>query len=223
MRWSTHYLRDNYMEEQNTITPQWLEWAQRLQAIAQNGLAYSENQFDIERYHSLQNITAEIVSTYSELEHKQILDLFTGEVGYATPKIDIRGAVFRDNKILLVKERVDGLWTLPGGWADVGESPSEAVVKEIREESGYKARALKLVAVYDRDRQGHTPFPFYCYKLFFLCELIGGSPSASIETEEVDFFFEDNIPLLSIGRVTKAQIQLMFEHYRHPDLPTDFD
>lgn len=223
MRWSTQYLRDNYMEEQNTITPQWLEWAQRLQAIAQNGLAYSENQFDIERYHSLQNITAEIVSTYSELKHKQILDLFTGEVGYATPKIDIRGAVFRDNKILLVKERADGLWTLPGGWADVGESPSEAVVKEIREESGYQTRALKLVAVYDRDRQGHTPFPFYCYKLFFLCELIGGSPSASIETEEVDFFFEDNIPPLSIGRVTKVQIQLMFEHYRHPDLPTDFD
>lgn len=209
--------------ERKTGQPKWLEWAQKLQAIAQNGLAYSENQFDIERYHYLRDIAAEIISTHSEVEHSTVLNLFSQEVGYATPKVDIRGAVFRENKILLVKERGDGLWTLPGGWADVGESPSEAVTKEILEESGYQTRVLKLVAVYDRDKQGHTPFPFYIYKFFFLCELIGGSPSASIETEEVGFFPEDDIPPLSIGRVTPAQIKRMFEYYRHPDLPTDFD
>lgn len=209
--------------ERKTGQPKWLEWAQKLQAIAQNGLAYSENQFDIERYHYLRDIAAEIISTHSEVEHSTVLNLFSQEVGYATPKVDIRGAVFRENKILLVKERGDGLWTLPGGWADVGESPSEAVTKEILEESGYQTRVLKLVAVYDRDKQGHTPFPFYIYKFFFLCELTGGSPSASIETEEVGFFPEDDIPPLSIGRVTLAQIRRMFEYYRHPDLPTDFD
>ena len=209
--------------KQDIAQPKWLEWSQKLQAIAQNGLAYSENQFDIERYHALKAIAAEIISTHSQVEHGTILDLFSQEVGYATPKIDIRGAVFRENKILLVKERSDGLWTLPGRWADVGESPSEAVTKEILEESGYQTRALKLVAVYDRDKQGHTPLLFYIYKFFFLCELIGGSPCASIETEEVGFFAEDNIPPLSIGRVTPAQIKRMFKHHRHPDLPTDFD
>jgi ADP-ribose pyrophosphatase YjhB (NUDIX family) len=201
----------------------WLEWAQKLQALAQNGLTYSENPFDIERYKSLQAIAAEIMATYSNVEHSYVLDLFTREVGYATPKVDVRGAVFRDNTILLVKEREDGCWTLPGGWADVGDSPSEVVVKEVYEESGYYTRVVKLLAVYDRNRHGHLPHPHYIYKLFFLCELISGSPSPSIETEEVGFFAEDAIPPLSLGRVTPAQITRLFEHYRHPDFPTDFD
>ncbi|MEH1832246.1 MAG: NUDIX hydrolase [Nostoc sp.] len=201
----------------------WLEWAQKLQAIAQNGLTYSENPFDIERYKQLRAIATEMMATYSNVEHSYILDLFSREVGYATPKVDVRGAIFRDDTILLVKERADGCWTLPGGWADVGESPSQVVVKEVYEESGYQARAIKLLAVYDRDKQGHPPFPFYVYKLFFKCELIGGSPSSSIETEEVGFFPEDALPELSIGRVTPAQITRLFQHYRQPDLPTDFD
>ncbi|MDZ8227803.1 MULTISPECIES: NUDIX hydrolase [unclassified Nostoc] len=201
----------------------WLEWAQKLQAIAQNGLTYSENPFDIERYKQLRAIATEIMATYSNVEHSHVLDLFSREVGYATPKVDVRGAIFRDDTILLVKERADGCWTLPGGWADVGESPSQVVMKEVYEESGYQARAIKLLAVYDRDKQGHPPLPFYVYKLFFKCELIGGSPSSSIETEEVGFFAEDALPELSIGRVTPAQITRLFQHYRQPDLPTDFD
>lgn len=200
----------------------WLEWAQKLQAIAQIGLTYSQNPYDIERFKSIQVIAAEIAATHSNVEHPYILDLFTREVGYATPKVDVRGSVFRDNQILLVKEREDGLWTLPGGWADVGESPSEAVVKEIREESGYLTRVVKLLAVYDRNKQGHPPHPCYVYKLFFLCELIGGSALPSIETEAVDFFPEDGIPELSLGRVT-PQIARLFEHYRNPNLLTDFD
>ncbi|MEH1848822.1 MAG: NUDIX hydrolase [Nostoc sp.] len=201
----------------------WLEWAQKLQAIAQNGLTYSENPFDIERYKQLRAIATEMMAAYSNVEHSYVLDLFSREVGYATPKVDVRGAIFRNDTILLVKERADGCWTLPGGWADVGESPSQVVVKEVYEESGYQARAIKLLAVYDRDKQGHPPFPFYVYKLFFKCELIGGSPSSSIETEEVGFFPEDALPELSIGRVTPAQITRLFQHYRQPDLPTDFD
>ncbi|MEH2199724.1 NUDIX hydrolase [Nostoc sp.] len=201
----------------------WLEWAQKLQAIAQNGLTYSEGPFDIERYKQLRAIATEIMANYSNVEHSYILDLFNGEVGYATPKVDVRAAIFRDNTILLVKEKADGCWSLPGGWADVGESPSEVVVKEVYEESGYQARAIKLLAVYDRDKQGHPPFPFYVYKLFFHCEIIGGSPSSSIETEDVGFFAEDTLPELSIGRVTPRQITRLFHHYRNPDLPTDFD
>ncbi|RCJ42759.1 ADP-ribose pyrophosphatase [Nostoc minutum NIES-26] len=205
------------------MQPKWLEWTQKLQAIAQNGLTYSEGPFDIERYKQLRAIAAEIMATYANVEHSYILDLFAREIGYATPKVDVRGAVFRDDTILLVKERSDGYWTLPGGWADVGESPSEVVVKEVFEESGYQTRAIKLLAVYDRNRQGHLPFPFYVYKLFFQCELIGGSPSSSIETEEVGFFSENALPELSLGRVTSAQITRLFQHYRNPDLATDFD
>ncbi|MFN6530934.1 NUDIX hydrolase [Nostoc sp. ChiSLP03a] len=205
------------------MQPKWLEWGQKLQAIAQNGLTYCENPFDIERYKQLRAIATEIMASYSNVEYSYVLDLFSCELGYATPKVDVRGAIFRDDTILLVKERVDGCWTLPGGWADVGESPSEAVVKEVYEESGYQARAIKLLAVYDRNKQGHPPLPFYVYKLFFHCELIGGSPSSSIETEEVGFFPENALPELSLGRVTPAQINRLFQHYRQPDLPTDFD
>ncbi|MEL6462028.1 MAG: NUDIX hydrolase [Cyanobacteria bacterium J06636_27] len=201
----------------------WLEWAQKIQATAQNGLTYTKNVFDIERYQYLQQLAAEIIASHTNIEQDYLQDLFAQETGYATPKVDVRGAVFQDNKILLVKERSDGCWTLPGGWADVGESPSESVVKEILEESGYHTRVTKLIAVYDRDKQGHPPHPNYIYKLFFQCELIGGSASTSIETEDVGFFAEDNIPELSLGRILPNQITKLFEHYRNPNLMTEFD
>ncbi len=201
----------------------WLEWAKKLQAIAQNGLTYTQNPFDVERYKSLQAITAEIMATYSQMEPSYVLNLFNQQVGYATPKVDVRGAVFRGDTLLFVKEREDGCWTLPGGWADVGDSPGEVAVREVYEESGYLTRAVKLLAIYDRDRQGHPPMAHYVYKLFFHCELLGGSPSSSIETEEVAFFGENEIPELSLGRVLPKQIKRLFQHYRQPDLPTDFD
>lgn len=205
---------------------QWLESAQRLQAIAQNGLTYSENPFDIERYQQIQQIAAEMMAAYSDTEPSYVLDLFSKDVGYATPKIDVRAAVFQDNKILLVRERLDeGRWTLPGGWVDVGEPPSVAVEREVREESGYEVRAIKLVAVYDRShpRHAHPPFLHHTYKLFFQCELVGGTATASYETEEASFFAEDTIPELSLSRVVPTQISRLFEHARHPDWPTDFD
>ena len=205
------------------MEPKWLEWVKKLQAIAQNGLTYTENPFDVERYKSLRAITVEIMASYSNMEPSYVADLFAREGGYATPKVDVRGAVFRGDTILLVREREDGCWTLPGGWADVGESPSEVVVREIYEESGYHTRATKLLSVYDRSKHGHPPLVHHVYKLFFQCELVSGSPSASIETDEVAFFGENEIPELSLGRVVPAQLTRIFQHYRHPDWPTDFD
>jgi ADP-ribose pyrophosphatase YjhB (NUDIX family) len=205
------------------MNPAWLDWAQRLQAIAQNGLTFSHDHFDIERYEQLHAIAAEIMAAHSEADLSVIRELFAGQVGYATPKVDVRGAVFRGDAILLVKERSDGCWTLPGGWADVGDSPAEAVVREIAEESGYQARAVKLLALYDRNKHGHPPIPYHTYKLFFLCELIGGAPAESAETDGVGFFAESEMPDLSLTRVTPTQIARLFTHYRNPDLPADFD
>lgn len=203
----------------------WLKWAQKLQAIAQNGLTYNENHFDIERYEQVRQVAAEILATYANVEPSYVLKLLSQEEGYATPKVDVRGAVFRDDKILLVREREDGCWTLPGGWVDVGEPPSEAIAREVYEESGYQTRAIKLLAVYDRNhsRHGHPPFQHHVYKLFFQCELIGGTPTESFETEAVAFFGEYEIPPLSLTRVVPTQISRFFEHYRNPDWQTDFD
>jgi ADP-ribose pyrophosphatase YjhB (NUDIX family) len=203
----------------------WLKWAQSLQAIAQNGLTYCEDPFDLDRYRQIQQVAAEILSTYTQMQPSPILNLFQQDVGYKTPKLDVRGAVFQDSKLLLVKELSDGGWTLPGGWVDIGESPSVAIVREVLEESGYETRVVKLAAVYDRDhpRHGHPPFLHQVYKLFFVCELLGGSPVANIETESPTFFAETEIPPLSLGRVVPSQITHLFEHYRQPELPTDFD
>ncbi len=203
--------------------PKWIEWAKRLQAIAQTGLTYAKDPFDIERYESVREVAAEIVAAHSNLELNYVRELFVSEVGHATPKVDVRGAVFRGDTILLVKERQDGRWTLPGGWADINESPSEAVVREVYEESGYRTRAVKLLALYDRNKHAHAPYPYHAYKLFFQCELLGGAPSPSLETDDVAFFGKDEIPELSLLRVTPAQVARLFEHYRHPDWPTDFD
>lgn len=203
--------------------PRWLDWTRRIAAIAQNGLTYTEGPFDRERYEELRRISAEMTGAYTDTAPERVLDLFTREVGYATPKVDVRGVVAREGRILLVMEREDRLWTLPGGWADVGETPSGAVEKEIREESGYLARAVKVLAVHDRDQHGPPPLPWPVYKLFIRCDLTGGAPVPSIETEAVGFFAEDEIPPLSSGRVTEGQLRRMFEHLRNPEWPTDFD
>ena len=205
------------------MEPNWLTWARKLQAIGQNGLAYSKDPFDLERFEELRELALEILQNYTDSDLPRIRDLFAGEHGHATPKVDVRGVVFNEDAILLVRERADGKWTLPGGWVDVNESPSESVVREVFEESGYQTKALKLLACYDRNRHPHPPHPYHVYKLFFFCEILGGSPSTSYETDDVDFFKQDAIPELSTGRVTSAQIDRFFEFLRSPDLPTDFD
>lgn len=206
------------------MLPKWLEWGRALQTIAQNGLAYAQNPFDIERYQAMRALSAEILATYSGMEPGPLLDLFSSEKGYATPKVDVRGAVIQDNKILMVKELLDhGRWTLPGGWADVTDTPRQAVEREIREESGFEAQAVKLAMVYDRTTRGHPPMYFSCYKFFFLCEITGGAAAESIETGGVAFFGEDELPELSLGRVTPQEIHALFTHHRQPELPTEFD
>jgi ADP-ribose pyrophosphatase YjhB (NUDIX family) len=205
------------------MEPKWLDWARRLQAIAQSGLAYSPGQYDLERYESVREIAAEMMAEGSAGPVAPVRDLFASQAGHATPKVDVRAAVFREDRILLVEERSDGHWSLPGGWADVQESPAEATVREVQEESGYQTRAVKLLAVYDRNRHGHPPIAFHAYKLFFQCELIGGAPASSHETSGVDWFTEDRLPALSTTRVTAAQVHRFFEHYRNPRWPTDFD
>jgi len=203
--------------------PKWLGWARRLQAVAQTGLTYAANQYDVDRYEAMRELAAEMMAEGSDGDIAPIRELFAREAGYATPKVDLRAVVFREEKILLVREREDGGWSLSGGWADVGESPADGTAREVREESGYETRAVKLLAVYDRKRHGHPPIPFHAYKLFFLCELLGGAPVRSHEIDDVDWFAEDGLPPLSISRVTAAQIGRFFEHRRNPLWPTDFD
>ncbi len=206
------------------MEPNWLKWAKQLAGLAQDGLTYCENAYDIDRYEQMRDVAAEMMATGFDLDKKSVLDLYSREDGYATPKVDVRGAAFRDNKILLVREKLDGGWTLPGGWADPWQSASEAVVREVFEESGFEVRATKLAAVYDRSKHPHLPYmPFHIYKLFFLCDITGGQATESHETTGVDFFAEDSLPELSISRTLPEQIVRMFEHQRHPALPTDFD
>jgi ADP-ribose pyrophosphatase YjhB (NUDIX family) len=188
----------------------WIEWAMRIQGIAQAGRTYSENVYDIERYKQLQDLAAEILAEHSDHDFDRVQELLEQETGYATPKLDVRGVVFQDDRILLVRETADGLWSLPGGWADCYASPSENVVREIREESGYETIARRILALYDRSRHNDAlPTPFYVYKLFVLCELIGGSPTGSIETSDVGFFDLNDLPPLSAIRVTEDQIRRM--------------
>ena len=203
--------------------PKWLEWSQKLQSLARAGLTYTENKFDVERYHKISDIAAEIVAEYAAVDMPVIKSIFDAEAGYQTPKVDARGVIFRDDKILLVKELSDGGWTLPGGWMDVGEPPGEAVAREVREEAGYVVRAVKLMAVYDRSMHGHPPYLFYIYKLFFMCDLLGGEATTSIETGGAEFFGMDELPPLSIARTTREEIERCFVHHQQPNLPTEFD
>ena len=200
-----------------------VQWAQRIQALSQTGLTYAKDPYDRARYEELREIAAEMLAAPLGAAPSVIAGLFRAEEGYATPKVDVRGVIIQDGKVLLVRERSDGLWTLPGGWADVGDPPSGAVEREIREESGYEAKAIKLLALYDRNLHGHPPMAFHVYRAFFLCEIAGGSPTLSDETDGVDFFALSALPSLSVERVTAKQIARFFDHAHHPDWPTDFD
>jgi ADP-ribose pyrophosphatase YjhB (NUDIX family) len=203
--------------------PRWLRVAREMNAMAQTGLAFSKDPFDQLRYERLRELAAELLAQGSAADYHVILESLRGDSGYATPKVDVRGAAFKDGRILLVREISDGMWTLPGGWADVNQTAAECVVREIAEESGFQARALKLAAVHDFQRRNRLHHKDSIYKLFFICELLGGAARPSAETSEVDFFARDALPPLSIGRSTAAQIERMFEHRADPTLATEFD
>ncbi len=206
------------------MEPIWLKWAKELQTIAQSGLTYCQNEFDIDRYKQLQLIASEIIAHQSDEDLQKVTKLLMDERGYSTPKVDVRGVVFKDDMVLLVKEISDGGWTLPGGWADPNESPREAVEREVFEESGYKVEAYKLGALMDRTVQGHSPFyPFHVYKIFFLCRIIGGESKNSIETAGAEFFPVDNLPPLSTARTKESQIKLLFEISKDEKSQTYFE
>lgn len=203
----------------------WHDVAKRLKAISQAGKFFAKNEYELNRHEELERICAEIFENYTDLTAEQICGILQADAGYPTPKIDARGVVFKDGKLLMVKEIADGGWTLPGGWCDCGMTASQNAAREVWEESGYEVKATRLLAVYDRDTQGHTPpYPFNIYKLFFLCELTGGQAKISNETSEVAWFAEDELPdNLSKGRTLPHELRLFFKQYRDPSMPTHFD
>jgi ADP-ribose pyrophosphatase YjhB (NUDIX family) len=204
-------------------TPRWLKWAREIQAIAQIGSHYALNDFQRERYQRLAEIAAEIISENSTLEYAPLQDAFTAQIGYATPRIDVRGAVFKEGRLLLVRERLDGGWTMPGGWADVGDVPSHAAEREVWEEAGFRVEARKVIGVYDANRGG-PPELFHAYKILFLCDLIDGEARPSNETSEVAFFGFEEVPQVFSGERTKPRhVRDAFAALSDPSCPTIFD
>jgi ADP-ribose pyrophosphatase YjhB (NUDIX family) len=203
--------------------PRWLRVAREMGAMAQTGLTFSKDPYDRLRYERLRELAAEMLAQGSAADYEIILASLRGATGYATPKVDVRGAAFREDRVLLVREITDGKWTLPGGWADVNQTAAQCVVREIAEESGFEARPLKLAAVHDYQTRNHMHHRDSIYKLLFICEITGGEARPSNETSEVGFFALGSLPPLSIGRSTAAQIELMFRHRDNPALATEFD
>jgi len=210
-----------------TGPPAWLAWARTLQSVAQAGLNYSQELFDRERYRQVRRIAAEIAAAGTDADPEVIERFFASQEGHPTPKIDVRAAVIVEDQILLVHEREDRCWSLPGGWADVGETPAQTAERETREEAGVAVKAVKLLALYDRERRGHPHHPEYSYKAIFACEPTESParprPGQSAETLDARFFARHALPKLSRARVLPAQIELAFAHAADPALPTEFD
>jgi len=201
----------------------WLEWACRLQSIAQAGLTFGENRYDLDRYQQIRNLAVEIMHEYTGVSNEKIRDLFASETGYQTPKVDIRASVFMDGKILLVREKIDGAWSLPGGWADVNSSAAESAVRECSEEAGASVTPRRIIAVQLANRHSNTLYPYTIYKIFVECELISSNFVENTETMEAGFFSPDSLPPLSTERNTRDQIEMCFEAKKHKVFETIFD
>jgi len=205
-----------------TNPPPWLGWAREIYSLSQAGLTYSKNDFDIASFKRLQAISAEIIANHSRLTLESVLDSFSMQAGYATPKIDVRAAVMCDGKILLVQESADGRWAMPGGWGDIGEKPAAMVARETWEESGFTVQVDKLIGVYDANRLDPLEF-YHAYKLVFMCSITGGAPTTSIETLAVDFFAPDDLPPLSEIRTNHMILSEVFAHAADPLRPAYFE
>ena len=198
----------------------------KLSALAQDGLTFSANDYDRDRYQQVSRLAAELLAALSGRSADELALELGRDSGYATPKVDVRGAIFDDQeRVLLMREKTDGRWSLPGGWADPGDSPSAAVTREILEETGYGSAPVKLVACWDREVQGNPPpLPVHVYKLVFLCRSHGAvQEPAALETLDVGWFGLDGLPPLSLGRVLPGQLERALAHHRDPSLPTEFD
>ena len=188
----------------------WLKWAIEIQGLAQSGLAYTTNVYDIERYERLREISAEMIEEKSNINLEKVKDLFCNETGYQTPKIDTRVAIFKDNKILLVHEN-NGTWSLPGGWCDVLESVKSNTIKEVKEEAGLDVKATKIIAVQDRNRHNRPIYAYGICKIFVMCEIIGGEFKENIETTEMKYFALDELPEnFANEKCTKEQVEMCF-------------
>ena len=205
------------------MNTKWLEWATKLQSIAQSGLTFGENQYDLDRYQQIRDLSVEILHEYTDLKHEKIRDLFASETGYQTPKVDIRAAVFKDDKILMVKEKIDGKWSLPGGWADVNTSVSESVVRECNEEAGARVKPKRVIAIQHANKQNSFIYPFTIYKIIVECDLLEYSFKDNSETLDSGFFSIDNLPELSVERNNLNQIRLCFDAKESPVFETVFD
>jgi ADP-ribose pyrophosphatase YjhB (NUDIX family) len=198
----------------------------KLSALAQDGLTFGDTDYDLDRYRQVSELATELLATISGRPAAELAIELGRDSGYATPKIDVRGAIFDEReRVLLMREKIDGRWSLPGGWADPGDAPSAAVTREVLEETGHQSSAVKLIACWDRDLQGNRPpLPVHVYKLFFLCRSDGAvAPPAALETLEVGWFGLDELPPLSLGRVNQRQLERALAHHRDPSLPTEFD
>lgn len=201
----------------------WQKWAIEIQSLAQAGLAYTDNVYDIERYERLRSIAAEMMAEKSGLGVEKVKGLFCNETGYQTPKIDTRGVIFKDGKLLLVHEN-NGTWALPGGWCDVLESVESNTVKEIREETGLTARAVRLLAVQDRNKHNKPAYAYGVCKIFVQCEIIGGKFEENIETTEMKYFGADELPEnLAEEKTSRDQLEMCFKAYADDNWQTLFD
>jgi len=205
------------------IPDHWLTIAKKINSIAQTGLAFTKDEFDRERYNELLDLSILILNNITEIDHRKLEFVFNRDIGYQTPKVGVRAVVFRDEKILLVKEKMDNKWSLPGGYADTGMSPGEIAVNEVKEESGFDVKPVRILGLIDYNRYQQQSFPFDVYQLFMECEIIGGEAKTGIETSDVGFFDFDNLPDLSTRRVTKDQVIKMFELHHDKTLEPIFD
>lgn len=205
------------------MNDKWLDFAIRIQSIAQAGLLYGKDQYDKERYGELRKIAAEMISEKTDISVEKVYDLFCNETGYQTPKVDTRAAVFMDDKILLVHEN-NGTWSLPGGWCDVDQSIASNTEKEVKEEAGFTVKAEKLIAVQDWRKHNVTNYAYGVVKAFVMCRYESGNFEENIETTEIAFFGKDELPdHLAVEKCTKEQILMCFEAYENPEMPTLFD
>ena len=198
------------------------EWAEELQSLAQAGLYYVKDEYDRERFQRIREIAAEMLAERTGLPLEKVTELFCADSGYQTPKVDTRAAIFQDGKILLVRER-SGRWALPGGWCEFNLTPAENTVKEAREEAGVEVAVRRLIAVHDRDRHNTPPYPFHIVKLFFLCELLGGSFRENSETTESGFFARDALPEMAEEKCSAEQVLLCFDAAKDKHWQVRFD
>lgn len=200
----------------------WLQWAVELQSLAQAGLYYGRDVYDKERYERIREISAEMINEKSDIGLEKVRDLFCCETGYQTPKLDTRAAIFRDGKILLVKEN-NGKWSMPGGWVDVDVSVKENTVKEVKEEAGLDVTADLVIAIQDRDKHNLPVYAYKVCKVFVLCSVLGGEFKKNIETVDSGYFGLDELPELSEDKNNYEQIKMCFDAYRAECWVTQFD